>query len=156
MSTKSISEYFIVQGGWDPALQFCPCCSTGKETATNTSPPFHPAVPLVQGIISSSSRLCGHCSFLPSTCPLHFPSTGHLPVPRGSAILGCFPLSLSAQSEEMRCYGLGAKCSRRDAVLAKGQKIMPTKLGRCKLYHRWIWEPCQPGWVGSKSLPKIR
>lgn len=88
-----------------------------------------------------------------------FPSQGsHLPVPQGSAILGCLPLSLPAQSEEMRCYTivLGAKCSRCDADPAKWQKVMPVKQRRCKLYHHWIREPCHPGPVGSKSLPKIR
>lgn len=107
-----------------------------------------------QALVRVGTALC----FLKPALSAFLVGGDHLLVLQGSAILRCFPLSLSAQSEEGRCYTivLGAKCSRRDADLAKWQKVTPMKLRRCKLYHRWIREPCHLGWVGSKSLPKIR
>lgn len=45
-----------------------------KERSTNTSPPFQPVVSPAQGVISLRSCLCGLCSFLPATFPLHFPT----------------------------------------------------------------------------------
>ena len=74
---------------------------------------------------------------------------GHLLVPQGSASLRCFPLSLSAQSEETRCYTivLGAKCLRCDADSPKWQKVTPVKLRRCKLYHQWT----SPGSLATRG-----